>query len=322
MATEHNSGKRKLGEDARYVDGIRRKAERTLERKQHNNEEIARKLNEERKKKESDLVLEVPEKGGIVEVHMHKLLAPELLTLQTCEQISEQRTRAPTRQARIRMTDQFQAWVVRALVDFLYASELPADLTCETAAILLRAADFHRIPDMTEALCEWLLLNMETSDAVFVFATAGELCKLSADPPECLKEVSTKAMRIIASNVLSLLYSGSLDPLPTIVKDLRFIASEYLALVVAKRFARNGHIEPLLKVDFGAFSKATLAREVKCLTSAGLMSPELQRHVLFSATAMEPQMTRTYGLEGVIVCVARDGNMHALVRGPTEGSYE
>jgi hypothetical protein len=322
MATKHNSGKRKLGEDARYVDGIRRKAERTLERKQHNNEEIARKLNEERKKKESDLVLEVPEKGGIVEVHMHKLLAPELLTLQTCEQISEQRTRAPTRQARIRMTDQFQAWVVRALVDFLYASELPADLTCETAAILLRAADFHRIPDMTEALCEWLLLNMETSDAVFVFATAGELCKLSADPPECLKEVSTKAMRIIASNVLSLLYSGSLDPLPTIVEDLRFIASEYLALVVAKRIARNGHIEPLLKVDFGAFSKATLAREVKCLTSAGLMSPELQRHVLFSATAMEPQMTRTYGLEGAIVCVARDGNMHALVRGPTEGSYE
>ena len=48
MATRHNSGKRKLGEGARYVDGIRRNAERTQERNQRNNEKIARQLNEER----------------------------------------------------------------------------------------------------------------------------------------------------------------------------------------------------------------------------------------------------------------------------------
>ena len=160
---------------------------------------------------------------------------------------------------------------------------------------------------------------MQKSDAVAVFDTAGALCKLGAD--ECLKQLGDKAMRVIASNVLSLLESGSLDQLPTIVEDMRFIASEHLALDVSKRFASNGNHEQLLKVNYGQLSKPTLAREVKWLTSAGLMSPELMRHVLRSS--LKPtDMTRKYGLEGAIVCVAVDGETHALVRGPVEGSYQ
>lgn len=283
-------------------------------RQQRNNEEIARKLNEERKEKNSDLVLKVPESDGFVEVHMHRVFADKFFTPQTCEQINE----THARRARFTMTDQFRPSVVQALVDWTYESELPVDLTCETAVVLLRAANyFHRFPDLTEALCEWLLDNMQKSDAVAVFDTAGALCKLGAD--ECLKQLGDKAMRVIASNVLSLLESGSLDQLPTIVEEMRFIASEQLALDVAKRFASKGNHEQLLKVNYGQFSKPTLAREVKWLTSAGLMSPELMQHVISS---LKPQITRKYGLEGAIVCVDHNGETNALVRGPVEGSYQ
>jgi hypothetical protein len=82
---------------------------------------------------------------------------------------------------------------------------------------------------------------LQKSDAVAVFDTAGALCKLGAD--ECLKQLGDKAMRVIASNVLSLLESGSLDQLPTIVEDMRFIASEQLALddcpLIALAFASS-----------------------------------------------------------------------------------
>ena len=299
----------------RPTSPIRDKQARTKARQQRNDEEIARKLNEERNEKNSDLVLKVPENDGFVEVYMHRVFADKFFTQQTCEQINE----THTRRARFTMTDQFKPSVIQALVDWNYESELPVNLTCETAVVLLRAANFfHRFPDLTEALCEWLLENMQKSDAVAVFDTAGALCKLGAD--ECLKQLSDKAMRVIASNVLSLLESGSLDQLPTIVEDMRFIASEHLALDVAKRFASNGNHEQLLKVNYGQLSKPTLAREVKWLTNAGLMSPELTQHVLRSS--LKPtNMTRKYGLEGAIVCVAVDGETHALVRGPTD-EYE
>ena len=317
MATKHNtdtSGKRKPvepDEGERYLKSVRRR----VERQQRNNEEIVRQLNEERKAKKSDLVLNVPESDGFVEVHMHMVFADKFFTPQTCEKINETHTRP----ARFTMTDQFKPSVIQALVDWTYESELPVNLTCETAVVLLRAANyFHRFPDLTEALCEWLLENMQKSDAVAVFDTAGALCKLGAD--ECLKQLGDKAMRIIASNVLPLLASGSLAQLPTIVEDMAFIVSEQLALEVATHFARNGDPSPLLKVNFGRLSKATLARAVKCLTSDGLMLPELTSHVLRSS--LKPtDMTRKYGLEGAIVCVAVDGETHALVRGPTD-EYE
>ena len=278
------------------VSTILGRRKRQDERESRNAKRIVDKLNEERRGGRSDLVVNVPEGGGLVAVHMHRILARELLSEQTCEKITQTGAREVT------ISDQFPAWAVSAIVDWVYTSALPVSLTCESAVCLLRAADFHNQPGLFEALCEWIDEHMRDVDAAAVFDTAGALCKLRQD--ECLKALSTPAMRVIGPNVLSLLASGFLDDFPAIIQDLQFVPCEQVALIVAKHFAHKGNKEALFKVNYGVLPKAVLARAVADLTVAGLMTPELTAHVLRSSLKPSGMTQRKYSLNGAICCIS------------------
>ena len=289
------------------VSTILGRRKRQDERESRNAKRIVDKLNEERRGGRSDLVVNVPEGGGFVTVHMHRILARELLSEQTCEKITQTGAREVT------ISDQFPAWAVSAIVDWVYTSALPVSLTCESAVCLLRAADFHNQPGLFEALCEWIDEHMRDVDAAAVFDTAGALCKLRQD--ECLKALSTRAMRVIGANVLSLLASGFLDDFPAIIQDLQFVPCEQVALIVAKHFAHKGNKEALFKVNYGVLPKTVLARAVADLTVAGLMTPELTAHVLRSSLKPSGMTQRKYSLNGAICCISLDGAAHAFVPG-------
>ena len=269
---------------------------------------VAAAMNQERLEGNSDLVLLVPQSDGQYgKVLMHRALAPLMFREQTCKNMKN----VEARQAEITLTDEFDEGAIQAIVNGIYTGELPANLTCETALTLMRAAEFYKQTNTLESVCAWLAENTQPLEAVFVFDAADTLCECSSD--QCLVDLRTKAMRVIARNLPDVLASGIFPKFPSIVRDLNFVPCEQAALDVATHLAENGLPEALEHVAFGVIPKPVLARNIAVIEERVAASPKLAAH--FAASIVRPSSRREYSLAGAILAVAPDGGAFAFFPG-------
>ena len=269
---------------------------------------VAAAMNAERLKGNSDLVLLVPQSDGQhVKVCMHRALAPLLFREETCKNMRN----VEARQAEITLTDEFDEGTIQAIVKGIYTGELPANLTCETALTLMRAAEFYKQTNTLESVCAWLAENVQPLEALFVFDAAGTLCECSSD--QCLVDLRAKAMRVIARNLPDVLASGIFPKFPSIVRDLNFVPCEQAALDVAKHLAENGRPEALEHAAFGVIPKPVLARNIAFIEASVAASPKLAAH--FAASIVRPSSRREYSLAGSVLAVASDGGAFAFFPG-------
>ena len=269
---------------------------------------VAAAMNAERLKGNSDLVLLVPQSDGQhVKVCMHRALAPLLFREETCKNMRN----VEARQAEITLTDEFDEGAIQAIVNAIYTGKLPANLTCETALTLMRAAEFYKQTNTLESVCAWLAENTQPLEALFVFDAAGTLCECSSD--QCLVDLRAKAMRVVARNLPDVLASGIFPKFPSIVRDLNFVPCEQAALDVATHLAENGLPEALEHVAFGVIPKPVLARNIAFIEASVAASPKLAAH--FAASIVRPSSRREYSLAGSVLAVASAGGAFAFFPG-------